>query len=72
MNKILTTTLVMLISITGAKALDRSDFSVTAGIAANTAVYGASAKETNYNDLTLFLTLKKNLVCLQIHIAQGL
>ena len=59
MNKILTTTLVILISITGAKALDRSDFSVTAGIAANTAVYGASAKETNYNDTNVVTHIKK-------------
>ena len=32
-----------------ANALEKSDFSVTAGIAANSAVYGASAKETNRN-----------------------
>ena len=50
MRKILTIiSLVSLISF-NAHAIDRSSFSVTAGIAANTAVYGATAKETNRAD----------------------
>ena len=47
MNKILTTLVVIGLTTFSANALEKSDFSITAGIAANSAVYGASAKETN-------------------------
>ena len=39
-------------------ALERSDLSVTAGISANSAVYGASGKETNYDEGNTVRTIK--------------
>jgi hypothetical protein len=49
-KKILTTIVVIGLTTFSANALERGDFSMTAGIAANSAVYGASAKETNLTD----------------------
>ena len=42
-----------------ANALEKSDISLTAGIAANSAVYGASAKETNRNDSNTVKSTKR-------------
>ena len=59
MRKILT--LVSLLSVISfnASALDISDISATVGVAANSAVYGASAKETNRNQSNVIKTVKK-------------
>ena len=59
MRKILT--LVSLLSVISfnASAIDMSDISATVGVAANSAVYGASAKETNRNQSNVIKTVKK-------------
>jgi len=41
-----------------AQAIEVSDLSVTAGISANSAVYGASGKETNYDEGNTVRTIK--------------
>ena len=41
-----------------AQAIEVSDLSVTAGISANSAVYGASGKETNYDEENTVRTIK--------------
>ena len=50
MRKILTVISVLSLISFNANALERSDLSATIGLAANSAVYGASAKETNRDD----------------------
>ena len=54
MNKIITTLMFIALSTVSAKAADfsalKENLSLTAGIAANQSVFGASAKETNLND----------------------
>ena len=59
MRKILTIVSVLSLITFNANALDASNFSITAGIAANTAVYGASAKETNRAEDNTIKTVKK-------------
>ena len=58
MRKILTIVSVLSLISFNANALDRSSFSATLGIAANTAVYGASAKETNRAENNTIKTVK--------------
>lgn len=58
MRKILTIVSVLSLISFNANALDRSSFSATLGIAANTAVYGASAKETNRAEDNTIKTVK--------------
>tara|TARA_Y100000748_G_C15355926_1_gene433764 strand:- start:13 stop:702 length:690 start_codon:yes stop_codon:yes gene_type:complete len=50
MRKILTVISVLSLISFNANALERGDISATIGVAANSAVYGASAKETNRDD----------------------
>ena len=50
MRKILTVISVLSLISFNANALERSDLSATIGLAANSAVYGASAKETNRDE----------------------
>ena len=59
MRKILTLLSVVSLISFNANALDASNFSITAGLAANSAVYGASAKETNRADDNTIKTVKK-------------
>ena len=50
MKKIITTLAVLLLTTFSANAFDRSMLGLTAGIAANQSVFGATAKQTNNND----------------------
>ena len=50
MKKIITTLAVLLLTTFSANAFDRSMLGVTAGIAANQSVFGATAKQTNNSD----------------------
>ena len=50
MKKIITTVVFLALSTFSAKAVDFSGLSFTAGIASNTSVWGASAREKNSND----------------------
>ena len=59
MRKLLTIVSVLSLITFNANALDRSSFSATLGIAANSAVYGASAKETNRAEDNTIKTVKK-------------
>jgi hypothetical protein len=59
MKKIIITLAVFLFSGLSAQAMDRSMFSVTAGLAANQSVYGASGTETNRGDTNLIADVKK-------------
>ena len=59
MRKILTVISVVSLISFNAQALERSDFSATVGVAANSAVYGASAKETNRAEDNTIKTIKK-------------
>ena len=59
MRKILTIISMVSLMSFSANAVDVSSMSVTAGIAMNNAVYGASAKETNRNDSNTITQVKK-------------
>ena len=59
MRKILTIVSVLSLISFNANALDVSEFSVTAGVAHNSAVYGASAKETNRNESNVIKSTEK-------------
>lgn len=59
MIKKLTTFLVALMLPFSANAVDLSNFSLTAGLSANSAVYGASATETNRNEGNTVTSTKK-------------
>jgi len=59
MRKILTLVSVLSLISFNANALDFSGLSATLGLAANSAVYGASAKETNRNDSNAIVQTKK-------------
>ena len=59
MRKLLTIIAVFSLISFNANALERSDISFTAGIAANSAVYGASAKETNRDESNTVKTINK-------------
>lgn len=59
MRKILTIVSVLSLFSFNANAVDVSAFSVTAGVAHNSAVYGASAKETNRNESNVIKTTEK-------------
>jgi len=52
MKKIITAAVFIALSTFSAKALELSTFSLTGGIASNQGVFGASATESNYNDVT--------------------
>ena len=58
MKKLIAIVSVLFLFANSANALDRSDFSITAGISANSAVYGASGKETNRNESNTVKTIK--------------
>ena len=58
MKKILVVLSTIIVFSHSAFALDRSDLSVTAGISANSAVYGASGKETNRAEDNTVKTIK--------------
>ena len=58
MKKLLTVLSVFFMFSHSVNALERSDLSVTAGISANTAVYGASGKETNRAEDNTVKTIK--------------
>ena len=65
MKKILTIiSMVTLVSFSS-NALDTSDISATIGVAANSAVYGATGKETTEQKITVLKLLKKNQEFLQ-------
>jgi hypothetical protein len=55
MKKLITTFAFIALSTVTAKAIDREAFSITAGLASNQGVFGASAKETNRNDTNTVL-----------------
>jgi len=59
MRKILTLISVLSLVSFNSYAVDVSQFSVTAGVAHNSAVYGASAKETNRNESNVIKTVDK-------------
>ena len=59
MKKLLTILSVIALVPFSANALERGDFSITAGLATNSAVYGASAKETNRNESNVIHNVKK-------------
>ena len=59
MKKIATILAVFCFSYSFAKAIEVSDLSVTTGISANSAVYGASGKETNRDESNAVRTIKK-------------
>ena len=58
MKKIATILAVFCFSYSFANAIEVSDLSVTAGISANSAVYGASGKETNRDESNTVRTIK--------------
>jgi hypothetical protein len=58
MKKILAILSVFCFSYSMAQAIEVSDLSVTAGISANSAVYGASGKETNRDEANTVRTIK--------------
>jgi hypothetical protein len=58
MKKIATILAVFCFSYSSANAIEVSDLSVTAGISANSAVYGASGKETNRDESNTVRTIK--------------
>ena len=59
MKKLLTILTVVALAPFSANALDQGDFSVTAGISTNSAVYGASGTERNRNDSNTIISTKK-------------
>ncbi|MBD1159220.1 hypothetical protein IDG58_03410 [Pelagibacterales bacterium SAG-MED19] len=59
MKKIIIAFTMLVFGTVSAHAIDRSIFSVTAGIAANQGVFGASAKETNLTDTNTTGHVKK-------------
>ena len=59
MKKIITTIAFIALSTVSAKAIDREMFSITAGLAANQGVFGASATETNRNEKNTIAHIKK-------------
>ena len=75
MKKIITTVAVLLLTTFSAKALpELGMFSITAGAAANTSVYGASAKTDNFEetDTTIIETDKQSGVFADTHSSQFL
>jgi hypothetical protein len=75
MKKIITAVAVLLLTTFSAKALpELGMFSITAGAAANTSVYGASAKTDNYDetDSTIIETDKQSGVFADTHSSQFL
>ena len=75
MKKIITAVAVLLLNTFSAKALpELGMFSITAGAAANTSVYGASAKTDNYDetDSTIIETDKQSGVFADTHSSQFL
>lgn len=77
MKKIITTVAVLLLTTFSAKALEMPNlgiFSLTAGAAANTSVYGASAKTDNFDeaDSTIIETDKQSGVFADTHSSQFL
>ena len=59
MKKLITTFAVIALSTVSAKAADFEMFSLTAGLAANQGVFGASAKETNRDESNAVSHIKK-------------
>ena len=55
MKKLITTFAFIALSTVTANAVDREVFSITAGLASNQGVFGASAKETNRSDTNVVL-----------------
>ena len=59
MKKLITTFAFIALSAVSAKAIEMEMFSITAGLAANKGVFGASALETNRNETNTVQTIKK-------------
>jgi hypothetical protein len=59
MKKLITTFAFIALSAVSAKAIEMEMFSITAGLAANQGVFGASALETNRNETNTVQTIKK-------------